>query len=108
MIVTVNVHDPVLDGVPEITPLFAKLNPEQRVPAEILQYRKSDAPLPANCCAYAMPCVALGREVVMTEGALYTTTPRVVPAAFENVVQLETPTSFPSVAAPLYALPDTS
>lgn len=79
MTVTVNVHDPVLDGVPEITSLFDRLNPEQRVPAEILQYRKSDAPLPDNCCKYAMPCVALGREVVVTEVVLYKTTPRVVP-----------------------------
>ena len=60
---------PAVDGVPESTPLVARLNPAGSGPAETDQVAVPVPPDEARVVVYPAPAVAAGNELVVTESA---------------------------------------
>ena len=65
---TVNDAVPTVAGVPEITPVDARLNPAGNMPALTLQLYGVVPPLACSVVEYAVPAVPPGNDVVVTVG----------------------------------------
>ena len=84
---TMKSNVPLLVGVPEITPLVARLNPGGNAPEMLVQLYGVCPPDAVNVWLYDVPFVPFGKEVVSTTSGTLTILDNMVGQPSNNVPQ---------------------